>query len=145
MPNDGRIAVTLNGGAELRFRMSAENAAIAIANFVDNSARHGARRCALSADVQGRYVRIVAADDGDGISPNNRQRIFEPFFTTRRESGGTGLGLGIVAALVKAHDGSVRLAEVDHRRTLRDRPAGRLGLTRPGAVRRPRATTARSR
>jgi signal transduction histidine kinase len=111
LPSDGRIAVTLDGGAELRFRMSAENAAIALANFVDNSARHGARRCALSAEAQGNTIRIAAADDGEGISPNNRQRIFEPFFTTRRESGGTGLGLGIVAALVKAHDGSVRLAE----------------------------------
>lgn len=111
LPDDGRIAVTLDGGADLRFRMSAENAAIALANFVDNSARHGARQCALSAAAEGNHIRIAAADDGDGISPNNRQRIFEPFFTTRRESGGTGLGLGIVAALVKAHDGSVRLAE----------------------------------
>jgi signal transduction histidine kinase len=111
LPSDGRIAVTLDRGGELRFRMSAENAAIALANFVDNSARHGARHCALSAEAQGNAIRIAVADDGDGISPNNRGHIFEPFFTTRRESGGTGLGLGIVAALVKAHDGKVRLAD----------------------------------
>ena len=56
-------------------------------------------------------LRIAAIDDGDGISPSNRARIFEPFFTTRRDSGGTGMGLGIVAALVKAHQGTVRLAD----------------------------------
>ena len=59
----------------------------------------------------GEHVTLAAADDGDGISPDNRARIFEPFFTTRRDSGGTGMGLGIVAALVKAHQGTVRLAE----------------------------------
>ena len=58
-------------------------------------------------------ITIAATDDGDGISPSNRARIFEPFFTTRRDSGGTGMGLGIVAALVKAHQGTVRLADSD--------------------------------
>ncbi len=48
-------------------------------------------------------------DDGTGVSAANRERIFQPFFTTRRESGGTGLGLGIVVALLKAHHGTIRL------------------------------------
>ncbi|RWG66458.1 ATP-binding protein, partial [Mesorhizobium sp.] len=38
-------------------------------------------------------------------------RIFEPFFTTRREAGGTGMGLGIVLALLKAHDGTITLVD----------------------------------
>jgi signal transduction histidine kinase len=111
LPRDGRLSVTLAGGADMRFRMSAENAAIALSNLIDNSARHGAGAFALSAAGKGGTVAIAAADDGDGIAPGNRTRIFEPFFTTRRESGGTGIGLGIVAALVKAHDGTIRLAD----------------------------------
>jgi signal transduction histidine kinase len=51
------------------------------------------------------------SDDGAGISPSNRTRIFEPFFTTRRDSGGTGMGLGIVLALLKTHDGTIRLVD----------------------------------
>ena len=111
MPADDRLAVVIADGADTRFRMSPENAAIALANLLDNSARHGARHFSLSAANGGDIVTIAAADDGDGISPANRARIFQPFFTTRRDSGGTGMGLGIVAALAKAHQGTVRLAE----------------------------------
>jgi signal transduction histidine kinase len=37
-------------------------------------------------------VRVVIADNGVGISPDNRRRLFEPFVTTKGERG-TGLGL----------------------------------------------------
>jgi signal transduction histidine kinase len=44
-------------------------------------------------------LRIKVADNGEGVSPNNRGRIFDSFFTTRRDSGGTGMGLAIVRAI----------------------------------------------
>ena len=105
------VAVAVAAGAALRFRMSGENAAILFSNLADNSARHGASRFVLSARHQGGVVVIAASDDGAGISPDNRARIFSPFFTTRRETGGTGMGLAIVAALVKAHEGAIRLVD----------------------------------
>jgi signal transduction histidine kinase len=40
-------------------------------------------------------VRLVYADDGNGVPEDFRGRIFDPFFTTRRGNGGTGLGLHI--------------------------------------------------
>lgn len=123
--SEQRLAVKVEAGPEIRFRMSAENAAIVLRNLADNSARHGAANFRLSASGAG-TVTILADDDGSGISPNNRARVFEPFFTTRRDSGGTGMGLGIVAALVKAHDGTVALA---------DSPSGtRFVITLPGAA-----------
>lgn len=45
-------------------------------------------------------LRIVFADDGVGIPPENLRKVFDPFFTTRREQGSTGLGLHIVFNLV---------------------------------------------
>ena len=50
----------------------------------------------------------------EGVSPNNRTQIFDSFFTTRRDSGGTGMGLAIVRAMLDAHGGAVRLIESDH-------------------------------
>lgn len=106
-------SVAIEAGAALRFKMSGENAAILFSNLADNSARHGASRFMVSARQQDGVVRVLVSDDGAGISPDNRARIFSPFFTTRRETGGTGMGLSIVAALLKAHEGSIRLVEAE--------------------------------
>ncbi len=53
-------------------------------------------------------VRVVIADNGVGISSENRRRLFEPFVTTKGERG-TGLGLWVSSGIVKKHEGSIRL------------------------------------
>ncbi|THB63073.1 MAG: HAMP domain-containing protein [Desulfovibrio sp.] len=51
-------------------------------------------------------VRIEIADNGPGLTPEERSRLFEPYFS--RKKGGTGLGLAIVKSIVADHRGSVR-------------------------------------
>ncbi|AZO04171.1 MULTISPECIES: ATP-binding protein [unclassified Mesorhizobium] len=111
LPVDTRLEPRLEGGGDIRLGISAENLGIVLANLIDNSARHGARQVAIHASAHGERASIQLGDDGDGISAANRAKIFEPFFTTRRETGGTGVGLGIVLALLKAHDGTIRLVD----------------------------------
>ncbi len=53
-------------------------------------------------------VRIVVADRGPGIAPENRAQLFEPFFTTKGERG-TGLGLWVSRGIVNRHQGFIRL------------------------------------
>ena len=48
------------------------------------------------------------SDDGEGMSPDAREKAFTPFFTTREE--GTGLGLPLVRRIVDQHGGSVELS-----------------------------------
>ncbi|WP_287312038.1 ATP-binding protein [Mesorhizobium sp.] len=110
LPTGDRPALRVEAG-ETGLRISAENAAIVLANLIDNSARHGATLVSITAASAGGKATIHVSDDGAGISPSNRARIFEPFFTTRRDCGGTGMGLGIVLALLKAHDGTIRLVD----------------------------------
>ena len=56
-----------------------------------------------------RRVRIVVADTGTGIPPQNIGRVFAPFFTTKSDGRGTGLGLAIVKSIVEGHDGTIRV------------------------------------
>ncbi|HWQ94297.1 MAG TPA: ATP-binding protein [Gammaproteobacteria bacterium] len=50
-------------------------------------------------------VNLLLSDNGPGIPDALLERIFEPFFTTRAQ--GTGLGLAVVQAIVRAHQGMV--------------------------------------
>ncbi|WP_294641996.1 ATP-binding protein [uncultured Aureimonas sp.] len=103
------LPIDLDAAAQMPLAISTEALGIVLANLFDNAARHGATRMGITVERQGGQVRIGVCDDGTGISEANRDRIFQPFFTTRRESGGTGLGLGIVVALLKAYHGTIRL------------------------------------
>ncbi len=44
---------------------------------------------------------------GPGVPPEFREQIFNPFFTSKKE--GVGLGLSIVAKIVDAHHGWIKL------------------------------------
>lgn len=80
-----------------------------LGNLFENSLQHGADQVAISVDEITSECLITIQDNGTGISAANRENVFTPFFTTQREEGGTGLGLGIVQALLQTWKGSIGL------------------------------------
>ncbi|MDH3890841.1 MAG: PAS domain S-box protein [candidate division Zixibacteria bacterium] len=60
---------------------------------------------------QGEYVKLTITDAGCGIPDEIRQKIFEPFFTTKTadKKRGSGLGISVVDAVIKDHDGHIDL------------------------------------
>ncbi len=54
-------------------------------------------------------VNITVKDDGCGIPPESLNQVFDPFFTTKKRGQGTGLGLTMVAHVVRNHGGRVDL------------------------------------
>ena len=56
----------------------------------------------------GRAVLSVE-DSGPGVPDQLKSRIFEPFFTTKPPEIGTGLGLSLVAEIVRRHEGTIEV------------------------------------
>jgi two-component system OmpR family sensor kinase len=90
-----------------------------LANLVGNVVRHtpaGTPVEVAVGAVDGSGV-VEVRDHGPGIDPEHATRVFERFYrvdaSRTRESGGTGLGMAIVAAIVAAHRGTVSLAETE--------------------------------
>ena len=78
-----------------------------LSNLSDNSLQHGATQVNISIEKHDETIELAFQDNGSGISDANQKRIFTPFFTTNRDTGGTGLGLGIVESLLKASNGKI--------------------------------------
>ncbi len=53
------------------------------------------------------WVELVVTDTGEGMQPEVLARAMEPFFTTKPVGKGTGLGLTIAFAVLKAHGGTL--------------------------------------
>ncbi len=103
------LTIETGGAVAAPFALAHENAMIVFTNLADNALRHRACRLVLDCELDVDAVAIVVVDNGEGISPGNRNRVFDPFFTTRRDAGGTGMGLAIVRSLIEAHGGTVSL------------------------------------
>ena len=52
-------------------------------------------------------VQITIADNGIGISEENRIKIFDPFYSTRPTGQGTGLGLSVSNKIIEEHGGKL--------------------------------------
>ena len=83
-----------------------------IGNLVDNALRYGSRASIVVEDGPAE-VLLHVRDAGPGIAESELAQVFEPFYrgeaSRSRETGGTGLGLGIARNIARAHGGDIRL------------------------------------
>ena len=79
----------------------------ALANVLDNAARHSAGRpIRVKAHRRGNEVCVRIVDDGPGIRPGELDRVFEPFWRGDGDAHkGSGLGLAIARGFVEANGG----------------------------------------
>ena len=85
----------------------------AIGNLVTNAVEAGAKNVKIVLEADPHNVMISVENDGPKIDAYVAKRIFEPFYTTK--SNGTGLGLAVVAAVAKVHQGNIKLTSTDEK------------------------------
>jgi two-component system sensor histidine kinase FlrB len=80
----------------------------ALLNLIENAiqASSAPARLKVHAYSRGNTLRLCVSDNGSGIDAAALARIGEPFFTTKTT--GTGLGLAVVMAVTRAHQGIVQ-------------------------------------
>ncbi|CAN5148986.1 hypothetical protein BH20ACT22_BH20ACT22_12770 [soil metagenome] len=103
----------LHAPPRVTIRADADRLAQAVLNLVVNAQLHAPKstRIEVSARRNADAVVIAVSDDGPGIDQTIRESAFEPFVKgpTIGPHDSTGLGLAVVAAVVKAHGGVVKL------------------------------------
>jgi signal transduction histidine kinase len=109
------FSTSIAQGAEIvygdRFRLEQ-----ALQNLAANAIRHAARggRVELRAELNGSGTVLAITDDGPGIAPEHLAFVFDRFYKADSartgDSGGSGLGLSIVRAIVERHGGTVNVS-----------------------------------
>ena len=102
-----------------------------VLNLIENAIQAGGREARLKIHLyqRGESVRLCVSDNGPGIDSATLARLGEPFFTTKTT--GTGLGLAVVKAVARAHQGDVQLRSRPGRGTCAILTLPLLGATHP--------------
>jgi two-component system sensor histidine kinase FlrB len=80
-----------------------------VLNLIENAIQAAGREARLKIHLyqRGNSLRLCISDSGPGIDSVTLARLGEPFFTTKAT--GTGLGLAVVKAVARAHQGELRV------------------------------------
>ena len=78
-------------------------------NAIDAMPQGGMLTIVVSANAEGKKMRIEIADTGTGIPPEILAKVTEPFYTTKPEGKGTGLGLAICRRIAQGHQGTIEI------------------------------------
>jgi two-component system, OmpR family, sensor kinase len=110
--------ITLTAPVPVTAAASPGELALVLDNLLTNARRYARTRIWVSVLPAGRMARLLVEDDGPGVPEADRARVFDRF--TRLEadrgglSGGAGLGLALVAALMAGRGGTVWMAASPH-------------------------------
>jgi signal transduction histidine kinase len=113
------VPLVLAGGYDIAFEAEDDPVVVpgdrlaleqALTNLLRNAIDHGGGRGLITVRVDPTGV-IEVADQGPGISPDERDRVFEPFHRLAPRATGAGLGLCLVREIARRHGGRVTVAD----------------------------------
>ncbi len=109
------ISLDYRGDATASVRGNRQLLAQAVVNLIENAIKYVPESGKVEAGVRitGDSVTLTVADNGPGIPVPDRQRILQPFVRLERdrEQVGSGLGLSLVAAVMRLHRATMELLD----------------------------------
>jgi signal transduction histidine kinase len=82
-----------------------------VVSLLSNAVKYGAGSpIQVEAGPSPGGVRLVVADEGSGIAPEDHERIFQPFIRLRDSQPGVGLGLWLARKIAQAHGGTIEVS-----------------------------------
>lgn len=107
------LTLTTRLGTDATMKGNAQLLAQAIGNLVDNAIKYTPAGGSITLDLEAgqRHLTLTLSDTGPGIPPALRDRALQRFvrLDNSRSEPGNGLGMALVAAIVRQHNGTLRL------------------------------------
>ncbi|WP_051959048.1 ATP-binding protein [Janthinobacterium sp. RA13] len=108
----GDIELELQASISLSVAGQRESLVSLIDNLVENAIKYSPRGSSVTVSLHAERGQAVlhVADQGPGIAPALYERVFDRFFRAPQQAQpGSGLGLSIVASVVRQHGGTIQL------------------------------------
>ncbi len=108
-----KLSLDYAGDPEVVARWDAGRIAQVLANLLTNSLRYtdAPGQVRITLDAGGDWVRLTVEDSAPGVEAQHLEALFAPLYRLEaardRVSGGSGLGLAVSEAIVRAHGGTI--------------------------------------
>lgn len=103
------LKVNLDLEMPILVKMDPEQMKRIFVNIIDNAIQamkeKGSLEISTRYNKESQFIRIEIADNGPGISDEDKQKLFIPYFSNK--SSGTGLGLAIAHSIIEEHNGLI--------------------------------------
>lgn len=116
---DANYPITFDVVGSLRVLGDEQRLSQVVANLLANARVHTPKGTSVTVSLTEKEQRVIldVVDDGPGLPEEDSEKLFERFYridsSRSRDTGGVGLGLAIVAAIVAAHDGTIEAGNQD--------------------------------
>lgn len=108
-PDGERVTFEFDGDPAAAFPLEGDDLAEVLGNLMENAARHAEAEVRVGWSASDVKASLIVADDGPGLSPQDRLRMLERGARLDQRGPGNGLGLAIVADIVEAYGGTLTL------------------------------------
>jgi len=103
------LKVNLDLEMPILVKMDPEQMKRIFVNIIDNAIQamqeQGSLEISTRYHKESQFIHIEIADNGPGISDEDKQKLFIPYFSNK--SSGTGLGLAIAHSIIEEHNGLI--------------------------------------